>query len=123
MDSATPALELPLKAGVGPYSHLWCDFSGDDWLYISGYTGLNRIQYSDNGNPFDRFSLVKFDTSLNTINRDDAGYGAIKRYRYMEHGLDDLMFLTGTHTAAPPPGYDFDAWEDEDGDGRLYSGG
>ena len=103
LDSADPTLELPLKVGLGPYGHQWCNINGDDWLYVGGYIGMTRFQYSSNGVPLQRFSMDKFDTRLATTYLDGANAiagGAIKRYRYMQHGIDDLMFVTGTHTAA-----------------------
>ena len=99
LDTADPSLELPMTSGLGPYGCQWCDLNGDDWLYIGGYTGLSRFQYTTNGVPKERFTLEKFHTDLVDQHLDAAGAGSIKRHRYLEHGLDDRMFLTGTHTA------------------------
>ena len=63
---------------------------------------MTRFQYSENGVPLARHAMDKFDTRLATVYLDGANAiasGAIKRYRYMQHGIDDLMFVTGTHTA------------------------
>ncbi len=102
LDSADPTLELPLKVGLGPYGHQWTNINGDDWLYVSGYIGMTRFKYSSNGVPLQRFTMDKFDTRLSRIDLDGSSAiagGAIKRYRYIQHGIDDLMFVTGTHTA------------------------
>ena len=100
LDSPDPTVDLPLKVGLGPYGYQWTKLNGDDWLYIGGYTGLTRLKYSENGVPLQRHVMDSFHLGLATVNLDAAGYGPIKRYRYMQHGLDDRMFLTGTHTAA-----------------------
>jgi hypothetical protein len=99
LDSSDPTLELPVAAKIGPYAQQWVDLAGDEWLYIGGYIGLTRLQYSYAGVPRQRFTVDKFDTRLATVQLDAAGGGAIKRYRYLHHGLDDRIFLTGTHTA------------------------
>ena len=100
LDSGDPTVELPLAVGLGPYGNQWANIDGDDWLYIGGYTGLTRMKYSDNGVPLERHTMHEFQNQLTTVNLDAAGGGAIKRSRYIQHGLDDRMFLTGTHTAA-----------------------
>lgn len=100
LDSPDPNVDLPLAVGLGPYGYQWVDLDGDDWLYVGGYTGLTRLKYRDNGAPLQRYAMDKFHTRLATVNLDAAGYGPIKRFRYMQHGLDDRLFLTGTHTAA-----------------------
>ena len=103
LDSGDPSLELPVKVGLGPYGYQWCNIDGDDWLYIGGYIGMTRFQYSSGGTPLERFAMDPFDTRLSTVHLDGANAiagGAIKRYRYLQHGIDDLMFVTGTHTAA-----------------------
>jgi len=99
IDSVDPGLELPLSPGLGPYTYEWCHLEGDDWLYIGGYTGLTRFRYSTNGTPLPRHRMETFHTDLDSHHLDAAGSGSIKRYRYQQHGLDDRMFLTGTHTA------------------------
>lgn len=100
LDSPDPNQELPMALGLGPYGYQWTNIDGDDWLYIGGYIGMTRMKYTENGIPLGRYTMQKFDTSLTNIPLDARGGGAIKRYRYMQHGLDGRMFLTGTHTAA-----------------------
>ncbi len=99
LDSIDPALELPLAGRLRAYAYQWCEIDGDDWLYMGGYTGLARFQYCSNGVPLQRTVTERFDTDLNTTYLDTSGSGSIKRHRYLEHGLDDRMFLTGHHTA------------------------
>jgi len=108
-DTGDPDVELPLAMGLGPYGHVWCFSGGDTWLYAGGYTGLTRLRYAVDGTPLQWFTMDKFDTRLTTVRLDQAGSGGIKRYRYLQHGLDDRVFLTGTHTA--------------ERNGTAYSGG
>ena len=108
-DTGDPDLELPTAIGLGPYAHVW-DVQGDDvWLYVGGYTGLTRMHYSTGGTPLGFYTMDKFDTHLSTLLLDASGPGSIKRYRYLQPGLDDRIFLSGTHTA--------------DRNGTAYSGG
>jgi hypothetical protein len=108
-DTGDPDLELPLAAGIGPYRSVWSRLGDDTWLYLGGYIGLTRMQYSTNGTPLGRYTMDKFDTRLSLVQLDQAGSGDILRYRYLLPGLDDRIFLTGTHTAAR--------------NGTAYSGG
>ena len=112
LDSPNPDLNLPLAAGIGTYGHQWVDLDGDDWLYISGYIGLTRIKYAENGTALGRYTMHQFDTEMTTVNLDAAGSGPIKRFRYLQHGLDGRMFLTGKNS----PSRNGTAWS-----GGLFS--
>jgi hypothetical protein len=42
---SSPALQV----GLGPYNSLWLEQDGEQWLHISGYSGMTRINYSKDG--------------------------------------------------------------------------
>ena len=100
LDSADTSLQLPLRAGVGPYAHSWLNLDGDDWLYAGGYIGLTRMKYAEDGVPLQRHVTSKFDAQLATVNLDAGRVGSIKRYRNLQPGLDGRMFFTGTNNAS-----------------------
>lgn len=100
LDSPDPNLSLPMAAGLGPHSYQWSQIGNDDWLYLAGYIGLSRFKYAEDGTPLGRYSIQQFDADLSTVILDAGGAGQIKRYQYLQPGLDDRMFLTGRHTAA-----------------------
>lgn len=100
LDAGASPVSLPLRLGLGPYGHAWVRHGNERWLYIGGYTGLTRLRYSVEGKPLPTFTMERFDTDLEFDRADGAPAGGIKRYRYLMPGLDDRLFLTGTHTAA-----------------------
>ncbi|MGC9316908.1 MAG: hypothetical protein ACP5KN_02585, partial [Armatimonadota bacterium] len=98
-DVGTEALELPLAVGLGPYGHVWWRTGDSRCLYVGGYTGLTRLVYRAPDLPPDRYRMESLSGALETRRLDQAGEGGIKRYRYLQHGLDGRILLTGTHTA------------------------
>ncbi|MEA3402478.1 MAG: hypothetical protein U9R79_14670, partial [Armatimonadota bacterium] len=98
-DVGTEALELPLAVGLGPYGHVSWRSGDSRFLYIGGYTGLTRLVHGAPDLPPDRCRMENLSRGLETRRLDEAGEGGIKRYRYLRHGLDGRIFLTGTHTA------------------------
>ena len=46
--SSLPA-NIPARTGLGPYNSLWIRYDDEQWLYVSGYTGMSRIPYSKSG--------------------------------------------------------------------------
>ena len=41
----------PTQVGLGPYTSAWVTQAGAQWLYVTGYTGMARIRYSQGGKP------------------------------------------------------------------------
>lgn len=99
-DVGTEEIELPLAVGLGPYGHVWLDSGARRFLYIGGYTGLTRLVFRAPDLPPDRYRMEDLTRGLEIRRLDEAGEGAIKRFRYLQHGVDGRIFLTGTHTAA-----------------------
>ncbi len=99
-DAGHIGLELPLPVGLGPYGYTWWRDGDSLYLYMSGYTGLTRLVYQSPDLPPGRYRMedITHDIEVNTL--DAAGPGPIKRFRYLQPGLDGRIFLTGTHTAA-----------------------
>ena len=93
-------LELPLRVGLGPYGHTWWREGDAHYLHIGGYTGLTRLVMQRPDLTPGRHRMEYFLFDLETERLDEAGGGGIKRFRYLQPGLDGRIFLTGTHTAA-----------------------
>ncbi|HUS81619.1 MAG TPA: hypothetical protein VM283_10150, partial [Armatimonadota bacterium] len=102
-------LQLPLEVGLGPYGWVWWREGDSLYLYMGGYTGLTRLVYQSPGQPADRYRMEDFTYTIKTNILDEASEGPIKRFRYLQPGLDGRIFLSGTHTAARA--------------GNAYSGG
>lgn len=103
------ALELPLRVGLGPYGHAWVEEGGARYLHIGGYTGLTRLVVQRPDLAAGRFRMEPFGDAMQIERPDGAEAGGIKRFRYLQPGLDGRIFLTGTHEAARA--------------GNAYSGG
>ncbi len=99
-DLGATALELPLAVGLGPYGYVWSRDGDRSYLYVGGYTGLTRLVYRSDDLAPDHYRMEDFTYSIETNRLDEAGVGAIKRFRYLLPGLDGRIFLTGTHSAA-----------------------
>jgi len=100
LDLGGSPLTLPLRVGLGPYAHVWKRQGKERYLYMGGYTGLTRLHYSTDGKPLPAFRMEPLSGRLPAKVLDQAEGGGIKRYRYLVPGIDDRIFLTGTHTAA-----------------------
>lgn len=99
-DIGASDLELPLRVGLGPYGHTWWREADAQYLYVGGYTGLTRLVMSRPDLTPGRHRMEPFLFDLQTEALDGAGAGGIKRFRYLQPGLDRRIFLTGTHSAA-----------------------
>jgi len=98
LDVGDSPVTLPLKLGLGPYAHLWKQEGNRRLLYVGGYTGLTRLRFSEDGKPLGKYRMEPLMLPPKVL--DKAGSGDIKRYQYLMHGLDDRIFMTGTHEAA-----------------------
>lgn len=99
-DLGASELELPLEVGLGPYGFTWWREAEALYLYLGGYTGLTRLVYQRPELQPGRQRMEDFTFSIREQLLDDAGAGPIKRFRYLQPGLDGRIFLTGTHEAA-----------------------
>lgn len=99
-DTGATSLDLPLKIGLGPYTHQWHRDGNTKYLWFGGYTGICRLLFSMNGRRLDRFAMESVTQRLRHQHLDEAGPGGIKRHRYMRAGLDNQIVLTGSHAAA-----------------------
>jgi len=101
LDLGDSPLTLPLRIGLGPYARVWKRHADQWWLYMGGYTGITRLLYSVGGKPLPSFTMdMLIPGRMQPKALDNAPEGHIKRFRYLTLGLDDRVFLTGTHTAA-----------------------
>jgi len=76
--------DLPSKAalavGLGPYDSAWVKQGDEQWLYITGYTGMTRIKYSQGNQVLDVMTSDLFHTRLAASPVDRHGRGGLKQY-------------------------------------------
>jgi len=99
-DLGDTELQLPLQVGLGPYGYAWWRDPDALYLYLGGYTGLTRLVYDSPDLTAGRHRMESFTHTIEQNMLDAAGPGPIKRFRYLQPGLDGRVFLTGTHSAA-----------------------
>lgn len=77
--SALPA-KAALAVGVGPYDSAWVKQGDEQWLYVTGYTGMTRIKYSQAGQVLDGMKSDMFHTRLALVPVDRHARGGLKQY-------------------------------------------
>lgn len=75
---------LPAKAalatGLGAYDSAWVRQDDEQWLYITGYTGMTRIKYSKAGKVLDTLTSDMFHTRMAPQPVDEHVRGGLKQY-------------------------------------------
>ncbi|MCE9607330.1 MAG: hypothetical protein K8U03_20790, partial [Planctomycetia bacterium] len=77
--SALPA-KAALAVGVGPYDSGWVKQGDEQWLYITGYTGMTRVKYSKAAQVLDVMKSDMFHTRLAAVPVDRHARGGLKQY-------------------------------------------
>jgi len=73
-----PQSAIPVK--LGPYDSLWVNQGDEQWLYITGYTGMTRILYSKAGKVLSATSSDVFNSRMNPVPVDGNPRGGLKQY-------------------------------------------
>ncbi len=78
----------PARVGLGPYNSTWVRNDDEQWLYVTGYTGMSRILYSKNGKVLPSFSADVFNSRIAPKAVDGHGRTSMKK-------VDGLMHVFG----------------------------
>jgi hypothetical protein len=79
LKTAVPA-KAALATGLGAYDSAWVRQDDEQWLYITGYTGMTRIQYSKGGKVLDAMTSDMFHTRMAPQPVDGHVRGGLKQY-------------------------------------------
>ncbi len=75
---------LPGKAavavGLGAYDSAWVKQGDEQWLYVTGYTGMTRIKYSQGSKILDVMTSDIFHNRLAAVPVDRHARGGLKQY-------------------------------------------
>ena len=71
--------QSPAGAGLGPYNSTWVQSADEQWLYLSGYTGISRIRYSKGGKVQPTISADLFNSRLQQQTPDGHGRTSMKK--------------------------------------------
>ncbi|MCP5553338.1 MAG: hypothetical protein H7A54_06815 [Akkermansiaceae bacterium] len=69
-----------VTAKLGPYDSLWVDQGDERWLYITGYTGMTRIQYAKAGKVSAAMTSDVFHSRMSPQAVDGHPRGGLKQY-------------------------------------------
>lgn len=77
----TPLPAKPaLSVGLGPYDSTWVKQADEQWLYVTGYTGMTRIKYSQASKVLEAMKSDTFHNRLAAVPIDRHGRGGLKQY-------------------------------------------
>jgi hypothetical protein len=75
---------LPARNAVttklGPYDSIWVRQGDEQWLYVTGYTGMTRIKYAKGGRVLDAMTAESIQPRLNPQPVDQVARGGLKQY-------------------------------------------
>jgi hypothetical protein len=77
--TALPA-KAALAVGVGPYDSGWVKQGDEQWLYVTGYTGMTKIKYSAGGKVLDVMKSDQFHRRLAGVPVDQHAREGLKQY-------------------------------------------
>lgn len=69
-----------ITAKLGPYDSLWVAQGDEQWLYITGYTGMTRIKYSKAGKVSASMTSEPFHSRMSPQPVDGHPRGGLKQY-------------------------------------------
>ncbi len=91
---------LPSKAalavGVGPYDSAWVKQGDEQWLYVTGYTGMTRIKYSVGNKVLDAMKSEMFHLRLAASPVDRHARAGLKQYDRIFSVFDGRLLDSGT---------------------------
>ena len=71
--------QAPVRAGLGPYNSAWVRDGDEQWLYLSGYTGLSRILYAKGGKALPTMTSDLFNARLVQSSTDGHARTSMKK--------------------------------------------
>ena len=71
--------QAPVRAGLGPYNSAWVRDGDEQWLYLSGYTGLSRILYAKAGKALPTMTSDLFNARLVQSSTDGHARTSMKK--------------------------------------------
>jgi len=77
--TALPA-RAGIAAGLGVYDSAWVEHDEEQWLYLGGYTGMTRNQYSKGDNVLDSMTSEMYNGRLVPVPVDQHARGGLKQY-------------------------------------------
>jgi hypothetical protein len=86
---------VPARTGLGPYNSLWVRHDDEQWLYVSGYTGMSRIQYSKAGKPLPTVEVDVFNGRLIQKSPDGQGRSSMKKVDGLIHVFGGRVMDSG----------------------------
>jgi len=86
---------VPARAGLGPYNSIWVKHADEQWLYLSGYTGMSRIQYSKGGKALPAVVADVFNSRLNQSSVDGNGRTSMKKIDGLLHAFGGRLIDSG----------------------------
>lgn len=69
----------PVRAGLGPYNSAWVRDGDEQWLYLSGYTGLSRILFAKGGKTPPALTSDLFNSRLVQTSTDGHARTSMKK--------------------------------------------
>jgi len=95
LKTAVPA-KAALATGLGAYDSAWDKQGDEQWLYITGYTGMTRIQYSKGGKVLEAMTSDIFHTRMAPQPVDGHVRGGLKQYDRIFPVFGGRMLDSGT---------------------------
>lgn len=85
-----------LATGLGAYDSAWVKQDDEQWLYITGYTGMTRILYSKGGRVLDAMTSDMFHSRMSPKPVDGHVRGGLKQYDRILPVFGSRMLDSGT---------------------------
>lgn len=80
--------KIAAKTGLGPYNSTWVRHADEQWLYISGYTGMSRFLYAKAGKALPATATDVFNSRLQQQSVDGRTRTSMKK-------IDGLLHVFG----------------------------
>lgn len=85
----------PCSFQLGPYNTKWIEDGTSLWLYATGYTGISRMKYSEQGIPLASHVVESIHNKLAPTPLDGQPRGGVKDFLHVEPALNGWLMNIG----------------------------
>ncbi len=85
----------PCAFQLGPYNTKWIEDGKSLWLYATGYTGISRMKYSENGTPMANYIMEPIHNKLLPMPLDGQPRSGVKDFLHVEPTLNGWLMNIG----------------------------
>jgi hypothetical protein len=87
--------DVPGRVGLGPYNSTWVRDGDEQWLYVTGYTGMSRILYSRGGKVLPKITGDVFNSRIAQHAVDGHTRTSMKKIDGLLHVFDGRLLDSG----------------------------